>query len=328
MHQVLDAVDDDRRGGADHLEEPLHPQHVLAVGVQQHRQPDAERGPVERPLEGRAEGVDVGGMPLGRPPPPRGRPGFGKIGHVAGEQLVRAERVDRVVVDRRRRIVAAADGPDRRRLRRPGEIGLGQHHPIGHGHLLHRLFVLGQLPRAVDGVDRGHHVLDPEMMPQHGVAHQGEDDRRRVGQAGGLDDEAVEGRNLAPLPLAVELADGCAEIVADRAADAAAGQHHGGLVDVPQQQVIQGHLAELVDQHRRVGEPGGGQQSLQQRRLAAAQEAGDDVDGDQVGSPPSRAASKAGSRGSQRRPAIRSATGHRAARCWTISDRPVRLPRT
>jgi hypothetical protein len=54
------------------------------------------------------------------------------------------------------------------------------------------------------------------MMPQHGVAHQGEDDRRRVGQAGGLDDEAVEGRNLAPLPLAVELADGRAEIVAQQ----------------------------------------------------------------------------------------------------------------
>src|SRR6266513_5873686 len=100
--------------------------------------------------------------------------------------------------------------------------------------------------------------------------------------------------------------------------------------------MIQADLAELVDQHGRVGELGGREQPPEQRGLAAAQEAGDDVDGDEIGGchggrarySCSTAAISAASSGSHRRRLIRSAAGHSAARCWTIADRPVRLWRT
>ncbi len=59
MDDVLDAVDHDRRRHALDVEDALDAEHVAAVDVEQHGEPDAERGPVERPLEGQAEGADV-----------------------------------------------------------------------------------------------------------------------------------------------------------------------------------------------------------------------------------------------------------------------------
>src|SRR5207249_10774433 len=115
MHQMLDTVDDHRRGHADHLEESLHPQDILAVGVQQHREPDAERRPVERAVDGHAESVDVAvvrtrltdtrplrrGRRHGPEPAPRVLPRAGRIGGVAGEELVWPDRIDRELEDRR-----------------------------------------------------------------------------------------------------------------------------------------------------------------------------------------------------------------------------------
>lgn len=45
MHDVLDAVDEERPFPA-HVEEALDPQDVLTARLQEHRQPDAEGGPV------------------------------------------------------------------------------------------------------------------------------------------------------------------------------------------------------------------------------------------------------------------------------------------
>ena len=50
MHDVLDAVQDDRARGAD-VEEPLDAEDVGPPAAEEHRQPDAERGPVDRPVE-------------------------------------------------------------------------------------------------------------------------------------------------------------------------------------------------------------------------------------------------------------------------------------
>src|SRR5256885_16746420 len=94
MHQMLDTVDGHRRGHADDLEESLHPKDVLAVGTQQHREPDAERRPVERAVDCHAERVDVAvvradmtgsrlrrrGRRRGLEPAPRLLPRAGRIG--------------------------------------------------------------------------------------------------------------------------------------------------------------------------------------------------------------------------------------------------------
>ena len=50
VDDVLDAVEDDRPRLAD-VEQALDAEHVEAAAVQQHRQPDGERVPVERLVE-------------------------------------------------------------------------------------------------------------------------------------------------------------------------------------------------------------------------------------------------------------------------------------
>src|SRR6059058_2640914 len=133
MHQMLDTVDGHRRGHADYLEESLHPQDVLAVGTQQHREPDAERRPVERAVDCHAERVDVAvvradmtgshlrrrGRRRGLEPAPRLLPRAGRIGGVTGEELVWLNRMDRGLEDRRGRIQATAGGSERLACARP-----------------------------------------------------------------------------------------------------------------------------------------------------------------------------------------------------------------
>ena len=133
MDDVLDAVEDDRPGRAG-VEEALDPQHVLAAGLQEHRQPDAERRPVERLLERECEGVHVvvaavravrAGL-LTRPNPGRidRRP--------PPEQPSRMEVAARGRRHLRRRVEGAhafGHGPG------VGEIGLRDHEAVGSRHL-------------------------------------------------------------------------------------------------------------------------------------------------------------------------------------------------
>ena len=66
------------------------------------------------------------------------------------------------------------------------------------------------------------------------------------------------------------------EVAAQRAAQAARRQQHDVVVDLLDQEMIEADLAELVDDHRGVGERGIAQQAVEQRRLAGAEEAGQD----------------------------------------------------
>ena len=58
MDDVLHAVQDERARAAD-VQEALHPQEVLAACLEQHRQPDAERRPVELLVEDQRERTHV-----------------------------------------------------------------------------------------------------------------------------------------------------------------------------------------------------------------------------------------------------------------------------
>jgi hypothetical protein len=68
------------------------------------------------------------------------------------------------------------------------------------------------------------------------------------------------------------------QLAADGAAQAARLQQHHGVVDALEQMMVEPDLAELVDQHGGVAECRIGQQALQQRGLARAQEARDQID--------------------------------------------------
>ena len=100
------------------------------------------------------------------------------------------------------------------------------------------------------------------------------DDRCRVGDTRRLDDDAPERRDLGAFAPAEEVAQLVGQVAAQRAADAAVAEHDGALVDPPQQVVVDRDLAELVDDHRRLAHVRVREQTLQQRRLAAAEEAG------------------------------------------------------
>src|SRR5262249_21547851 len=71
---------------------------------------------------------------------------------------------------------------------------------------------------------------------------------------------------------------------ADGAADAAALQEHHVLVDdLLDEEVIDADLAELVDQHRRIGQVRLPEQTLQERRLAGPEKSAEQVRRDRGG---------------------------------------------
>ena len=69
MDDVLHAMDDDRSRDLKDVQYAFDTQDVFAMDMQQHRKPDAEPGPIQRLLEGQAEGADPGRVPA--------RPGLG-----------------------------------------------------------------------------------------------------------------------------------------------------------------------------------------------------------------------------------------------------------
>ena len=58
MDKMLHAMHGDRRRRARDIQDALYAQQLFAVAVEQHGQPQAEQGPVERPVENEGESVD------------------------------------------------------------------------------------------------------------------------------------------------------------------------------------------------------------------------------------------------------------------------------
>jgi len=127
----------------------------------------------------------------------------------------------------------------------------------------------------VHRVDGRRDRVKPHEAVEHRVVEQELHDRGRVREPGRLDQHAAEGRDLASVAAGEETAQGLGKVAAHRAADAAA-RHHGDLArDRLDEQVIEGNLAELVDDHGAVAHARMAQEPVQQRRLARAEIAGD-----------------------------------------------------
>src|SRR5262245_52812077 len=97
-----------------------------------------------------------------------------------------------------------------------------------------------------------------------------------VGEPRRFDDQARECRHLAAVAPSTEVAERGREIVALRAAQTATLEDEGRLVDPDEELVVDAHLAELVDQHREALTAGRAEQAVEERRLAAAEESGDE----------------------------------------------------
>ena len=124
--------------------------------------------------------------------------------------------------------------------------------------------------RQVLGVHHGDDRVEPRLRPHVLVDEEGLRDRRRVGQAGGLDDDAVE--LVAPLHQPADDAD---QVAAHGAADAAVVHLEHFLVGVHDKVVVHAKLAELVDHHGVFAAVVLGQDAVEQGGLAGAEIAGE-----------------------------------------------------
>jgi hypothetical protein len=108
-------------------------------------------------------------------------------------------------------------------------------------------------------------------------------DRRRIGQAGGLDHDAGEPGDLALGPLdehsrSRQCVD---DVVAHRATQAAAVEQHDILARPFDQQMVETDLTKFVDDHRGRRHAGLLQHMVEHGRLAAAEETCQQGCGDQ-----------------------------------------------
>ena len=161
-------------------------------------------------------------------------------------------------------------------MRTVRKIALGQQQPVGHRHLAHSLVVIGELVERMGDVDRGHHAIEPVAFGQEGLGHQRMDDRRGIGQAGGLDQHPAQALELAPQRAHEEPLQRPHQVALHAAANAAGVEHDQALVDLLHQVVVDADRTELVDQHRAAVHLRLAQQVVEQRGLAGAEEAGEE----------------------------------------------------
>lgn len=159
------------------------------------------------------------------------------------------------------------------------QVGFGEDEAVGDGGLFDGLGLAVELVHGVDGVDDGDDAVEAVMGGGEGVAHEGLQDGGRVGEAGGLDDDAAD---LAGGDAGLQVLQGADEVAADGAAEAAGVEEDGGVVEGFDEEVVEADLAELVDEDGGVGEVWLFEEVVEEGRFSGAEEAGEYDKGDQV----------------------------------------------
>src|SRR4029077_12508894 len=183
------------------------------------------------------EGMNVGAMPVdvgmavmrrSRPLVFDGQPLAHLLGpaveivEIAGQQQIRIERGVRRGLQLRSRRVELGEAPAQRAdIACVGNVGLGDNDAIGDRDLLGRFFLAREMQEAIDTIDRGDHVAEPEMMTNDGLRHHRGQYWRRVGESRCLDYQPAE-RDLAALATLAEVAYRQAEVAPDGATNAPA----------------------------------------------------------------------------------------------------------
>ena len=111
-------------------------------------------------------------------------------------------------------------------------------------------------------------------MVEHRVGAQSVENRRRICETGGFDYDPAEPSDLARLAPIEQAAQGSGQILTDGAAQAPARQLDDAAFDEIDKVMVDRDLADLVDDHGRVGERRRGQRMAQQSGLAAAEKTG------------------------------------------------------
>ncbi|CAM2147502.1 200 kDa antigen p200 [Paraburkholderia tropica] len=162
---------------------------------------------------------------------------------------------------------------------RVDEVGLRDEQAVGETDLTLHHFVLIELLVAVLGVDQRDDRVEQEFVGNLVIHEEGLRDRTRIREARGLDHDALE-VELAVALLLREVGEHAREVAADRAADAAVAHLDDLLVAVLHENFVVDILfAEFVLDHGDLHAVVFAEDALEQRGLAAAEEAGQDGDG-------------------------------------------------
>ena len=129
---------------------------------------------------------------------------------------------------------------------------------------------------AIHRVDERYDAVEPIAHHQIGVGHDRVQDRRWIGEAGRLQHDPLERLDPAVVEALQQVFERVHQIAADRAAHAARTHQHHVAVDLLDEKMVEADLAEFIDEDERIGERRRGEQSIEQRGLAGAEEAGDD----------------------------------------------------
>ena len=149
---------------------------------------------------------------------------------------------------------------------------------VGEGDLVLGLGRVAQPRREPLGVGDRHHRVEPRRSPHVIVDEEGLRDRRRIGEACGLDDDRVEPALALHQPL-----DDTDQVAAHGAADAAVVHLEHFLVGADDEVVVDADLAEFVDDDGVFPPVRLAQDAIEQRRLAGAEIAGEHGDGNFFG---------------------------------------------
>ena len=173
--------------------------------------------------------------------------------------------------------------PAQQRGLRARKVGLGQQQAIRDRGLFRRNLLAVQRGRAVHRIDGGHDAAEDDALGDRGIGHQRLQNRRRIGKPAGLDHEARERSDRAFVAAPQQIVNGRREVIADLAAQASGLQLDQAVLARLDQLVIEADLAELVDDDGGARKLRPAKQVAEQRRLAAAEEAGEDQGLDHVG---------------------------------------------
>ena len=137
-------------------------------------------------------------------------------------------------------------------------------------HLGARHLALQDRGAEVLGIHQGDDRIEAGEIAQV-AAQEGHRHRQRIGQAGGLDHQVVD--LLGPLQNAI---NGLQQLAVDRAADAAVAELHRVVPRGDDQVVVDADFAEFIHQHGRLQALLVGEDVVEQRGLARAEETGED----------------------------------------------------
>jgi len=219
LEDVLDALHQGwLRRPFRHVHQPLDPQQSIAGVLGERLQQQGQRHGGNGRVEGQDEAADAVGMLRRRRMAWRIRLGHGGSGRKQPFGRHRAECRDsawRVGVQRRHRVVKLRPGR--------GDVSLGEQDAASQRHLTACLHMGRQRRGAVHRVNQRQHPGNGVVPGEPGVGHQRMQDRRRVGEAGGLDHHPVE-RDRTGRSARVQVEQRRHQVALDGAAQAAGRQ--------------------------------------------------------------------------------------------------------